>query len=474
MKELFDFLEENGLGGDRGLRRAESLTRETLAKLFAAYRALALKRPLMHIAELGEIDLFPDTWSEPLRVRSVLQLALYANRISLQDPLLDAEFEFQALDIRPQAVHLAPDPEVRLAAFRAEFISVLRMLNDLRPLIEAGVVHLVSSQLLGSKPGPGAMLADDLYGPTGSGAELLGTSPLSIPDAVAKYCDEKVLVRPARYGPSNKLQVVANEITDPTNLIIVGFDQDPVPKLYHLFDIVVPPEGTPEHEQRAVFMHFDPSGNQKVDPDTFRNWVAGSKQKVVVERLAGLELDLAIASAARAKFLTSLPVSRDLLSLSGKSGASASSAARALVDVELPYFDKTDAKDLVRARQNEPAFEEFRLAFDKAFKEIEGSDTEGLQARADEVARDLLRAPVAKISQEASRLQRNLFVDATLLLGSFTTAILGMDSYLASTGALILATGALQQLVIAKGKQDSIESMPSFFYWEATKRARKR
>ncbi len=71
--------------------------------------------------------------------------------------------------------------------------------------------------------------------------------------------------------------------------------------------------------------------------------------------------------------------------------------------MDLPFFDNIDFESIAKARKNELAFEEFRVAMDKAIRDIPSEDNpEVFQRRLDELSHDRLYLPLLRIRTYAS------------------------------------------------------------------------
>jgi hypothetical protein len=219
--------------------------------------------------------------------------------------------------------------------------------------------------------------------------------------------------------------------------------------------------------------HFDLEHKESVDPSLFENWVEVKKYEVVSEVLDRLQEDLILANLARAKFVTDLESSRDLASTSlGRSSPSTNDkVVTALLKLDLPYFDNADFASIAKARQNEVAFEEFRSAMNKAFKEIETSPrSEEFQDRVTEVYQDLLISPLTKIDREMKILKRNLFLSSAILLGSLAATFVTQGNNLVTAAAIYAATEVAKMYKLEKAEEDKVKQLPSFFYWELTRK----
>jgi hypothetical protein len=228
-----------------------------------------------------------------------------------------------------------------------------------------------------------------------------------------------------------------------------------------------------DHEMRLQ-MAFDPQRKDPIDSRTFENWVEGSKYKTVVDILNRLQHDLTLASLARAKFITDLSSSRDLALTDLKPTKSGTSdkVVTALLELELPYFENADFASIAKARQNEAAFEEFRSAMNKAFKEIESLPrTEEFQERITEVYRDLLVTPIVRIERQMGILKRNLFLSGAILLGSLAATFVTEGETLLTVATIYAATEYAKVYKQVKAEEDKVRQLPSFFYWELARKS---
>ncbi len=366
-----------------------------------------------------------------------------------------------------------PDRDERVAHFRYELAREVAQVLALQPLIDAGIVHITPSEIIQNTKEPGKIYVDDLYGSEASVNDVLGERKTlaQLPAEIAQYSQNHLRVLPAKYVNKEPI-VLTGEPLAPRNMIAVGFPDD-TPKFYQLFSFLPEPDGS-DAEMR-VQMHFDIDSKESVNPIMFENWVNGSKFELVSEILSRLQNDLVIASMARAKFITDLGSSRDLATLSLTPGPvdAADRVTSALLKIDLPFFEGADFASIARARRNEAAFMEFVTAMDKAFSEIEAlPDSPEFQNRVNDIYRDLLIRPLADISRQMNILKRNLFLDALILVGSLAATFITQGNTLVTAAAILASTKMAEMYKQDKAKEDEIKQFPSFFYWEATQRAK--
>jgi hypothetical protein len=458
-------------------RRLAKLSEAKLSRFLESYLEIADKRPLAIRAPVGATDVYPDSWATPMPLDIIRQLAIYANRIYVHDPLIELAEEWEHLDVAPPHVAIKHSSrEERIAYYRAMLASAIEKILELQPLAEAGIIHLTPTELVQFKREIGALYADDIYGPEGSLVDVLGfrEGPPELPPRFIEYCDRYLMVSPAKFVDGEPRILESGTLSPQNNMIVVQFADDPSFSYYLFSDITVPPEAS-EAGEMIFIQSFDLEGRQPVDPRTFRHWVEDSKRKTAIERMARLEQDLLLAAVARATFITNLPVSRDLaqLDLSPITGDRGVDVITALLRLDLPFFENVSLSDIVKARRNEAVFEEFGIALDKAFKEIDAlPDSPEFQKAVDEVCRDLLLLPLARIEQQMKVLRRNLFLDAAVLVGSLVSTIITQGNTLVSAAAIYATTKALEMYKRDKAEEDKIRQLPSFFYWKVTRKGR--
>ena len=91
------------------------------------------------------------------------------------------------------------------------------------------------------------------------------------------------------------------------------------------------------------------------------------------------------------------------------------------------------------------------------------------QKRVEDVCRDLLVAPLARIDQKMKNLRRNFFVDAAILVGSLASTMVTHGHTLVTAAAIVAASQAMTHYRQEKTEPDQIRQHPSFFYWEVTR-----
>lgn len=474
MDNLFALLDSFGLTDPATLGgRLKDWGDEEFRKFFDTYAESARSQPLIVRSGLGSTEVFPDSATGAVPLALIRQLCVYVSRFYIHDPILSLGDEHLTLHSNFERVAKTNSKERRIDEFRGEFARTISSLLPIRPLVEAGVVHVSPTSLLRERPEPGAIYATDMYGPGGrlhAGGEIRSAT-LELPASLSGYVNDHLVVLPVRFERGRPI-VIVNEELKPTNSIAVQFEDGVSPMIYCLSNVSV----KSEQKDRATLemrFSFDPS-DQDIDPDTFRQWVLGESQKYVSRRLSDLNDDLYMASLAGAHFLTSAPSSCALATVDLSDEPSPHPILDALLKLELPFLSGVTIDELAKARQNEAAFNDFRVALDKALKQIESLSGEERRRRLDEIVRDIIHAPLSRLDRRMHSLNRDVFIDATLALGTLVTNYISGGSTLLTLAFLAASAKALESYKKGKSEQDRLREHPSLFYWELTKAARAR
>jgi hypothetical protein len=403
---------------------------------------------------------------------SLRQLCVYVNRFYIHDPILSLEDDFLTLDMNFERVIRTRDRKERISQFRNEFRRKLASLLVLRPLAEADILHVTPTSLARPKREAGAVYGSDLYGPRGRyrGEGSMELPVLELAPGLAEYVNEHLEILPIKVE-KGKPFTVDTEAQGPTNSILINFDDEAVPMIFFFSNVSL----NEKKGKNALEMRFlYDASQQKIDPETFRNWVLGESQNYVKRRLSDLHSDLYLANLAGAHFLTTIRSSKDLATASLSKSNSSNAVLNTLLKMELPFLSGVTLQDLANARENEAAFNDFRVALDKAFKEIESIGIEERQRRLDEIVRDLILAPLARLDKRMNSLNRDVYIDAALAVGTFVATFVSGGNTLLTVASIAAAAKVLESYKKDKGDQDKIREHPSLFYWEATRAARKR
>lgn len=469
--QIYEHFSAYGLA-ERGTvaKRLAQLAQDELAQFLAIYKRQAEFRWLAKRALAGNTDIFPDSWDTAMNLDVVKQLAIYANRVYLHDRLLELACGWPGREYKLSSLLQFSSPQERERHALLEVAKAIEEMLALRPLVEAGIVYFTPTYLVQDHRDPRGVYLDNFYGDEGSAEALFGEeTPFEIPPAFRTYMRKHFHVIPARWENGRHL-LSTSQVLSPRRMIALYFDGDLSPHIELLGHV-----SASDQEEGVIQMHYPFDEQTPPDEVLFWNWVEGTKRKVMTERLKRLQLDCEIAAVAGAKFLTSLPASRDLATLStGEQVDKGTDPVTALLRMELPYFDRASFGSIAQARRNEVAFEDFRSAFNQAMREINQlSSPQEVQARIDELSRDLLRVPLARIDQCMKQLRPALFPGAAILAGTLLSTLLLQGSPLLAGGTILGGTiwGGTEVLKGRVARQEHLaraKELPSFFYWELT------
>jgi hypothetical protein len=468
---IYDHFSAYGLA-QRGTvaKRLAQFAPDELAQFLAIYKRQAELRWLATRALVGDTDIYPDSWDTAMDLDVIKQLAIYANRVYLHDRLLELACGWPGREYELSSLLQFSSSQERERHALLEVAEAIEEMLTLRPLVEAEIVYFTPTYLIQDHRDPRDVYLDNFYGDEGSAEALFGQEkPFELPPAFRAYMREHFHVVPAS-RENGRHMLSTSRVLAPRRMIALYFDGDPSPHIELLGHV-----SASDQEEGVIHMHYPLDGQTPPDEALFWNWVEGTKRKVITERVKRLQLDCALASAAGAKLLTSLSASRDLVTLNtGEQTGKSTDPLVALLRMELPYFDRASFDSIARARQNEVAFEDFRSAFNQAMREINQlSSPQEVQARIDELSRDLLRIPLARIDQCMKQLRPTLFPGAAILAGTLLSTLLLQGSPLLAGGTILGGTiwggtEVLKARVAREAQLARAKELPSFFYWELT------
>lgn len=474
MKDLYEHLRSFGLYKKRDIaRRLHKFPRKKIDQFFNVYLESVQNRAFQ-VAEPWVTDIYPDSWRGNYSISLIRQLALYANRIYIHDPLGVMYLDWLALDINPANIVLYKSEEDRLRLYASQLAKVIEILLEIEPLVKAGIVHIPPTEFFHNPRHPGMIYADDMYGvdpiPLQEVEEDNNEAFLIAQD----YLTNNIIAHPAKYI-DNQLVVLEEPLITPCRIIGLEFSDKSPMKVYH-FGNIQDFQENPETGQSTFNVVYDIHGNIPIDEDLFRNWVSGSSKKFARERLQRLVTDINIAARSQAVFLTNLPLTRDLLlsNIDEEYKIREDKITKAALNLRLPFFERVSFEDIVRARKNDLAFSEFREALEKAFAQIgDIADENDLQEKIDEVVRDVLYLPLKKIDNQVESFKRSLALDSAILLGTLSTTIFTGLNPLSITASALAAGKALETYKKNKEEEDKLKQLPSFFYWDLTRNTRR-
>jgi hypothetical protein len=474
MDDLYGLLDSFGLNDSAGLeKRLADWEDEEFERFFQVYDEAARSRALVYIPKATSTSIFADSVAGKVPSSLLRQLCIYADRFYIHDPILPLQDSFRRLDSEFPRIISSQSHKGRLARFRDEVRKDIKSILEVRPLADAGILHITPSALLRSRSAPGAIYASEFYGPKGqfSVGDDIQSPAAEYPPALGRYVNDHLVVTGFRFDKKG-VPIIENQLSGPTNSIAIRFDDGVSPSIYCLADVQPGGASTESHYHFRMYYDYTQT-NSPPDKPTFYHWMVGESRKYVRGRMQDLETDLTLASLAEAHFLTPFQSSRDLATINLSKEPTSNPVLSTLLKVNLPYLSGVSLQDLANARANEAAFNDFRMALDKAFSKIESFSEEQRHLETDRIIRDLLDAPLGRLDKQLKALANHTGIQAVLLLGSLAaTTISGLVPVTtALLGAAAVAAAAYRK---EKGEQEKLKEHPSFFYWDVTKNARNR
>jgi len=280
MDNPFLLLDSFGLSNQSTIvERLSAWGEEEFERFFDAYSQSALTRRLIVPSGLGSTEVFPDSASGTVPLGLIRQLCVYVSRFYIHDPILALRGEHLTLHTSFERVARTNSREQRLADFRGEVGRTISEVLPIRPLVEAGVVHMSPTAFAREQPEPGAIYASDMYGPGGQlqvGGEIASPS-LELPPGLMDYINDHLVILPVRFEKGRTIAIL-NEELNPTNSIAVQFEDGVSPMISCLSNVSV---GKEKRGKATLMMRFAfNSSDQDIDPDTFRQWVLGESRRV--------------------------------------------------------------------------------------------------------------------------------------------------------------------------------------------------
>lgn len=473
MIPLFNFLRQYKFHQQSDLiNQLQKCSSQRLTRFAERYYELTSKQPSLNVSNLGLTDIYPDSSIDEVPRNLIKQFSIYAKRIYIHDPLLKVVVQW--LDKGTGNPYFRQSTEHRLNNYKRDLHNAILYLLYLRPLIENEIIFLVSSNITPPNK-DGSIYASDFYSPDGrldqpTYVESLPASMLEIVDQRLKVYKGQVENGEIVLDESQPINLF-DESLKPTDKICFMFLNDEIYWSYHLSTKL-----TVDKETRKIRMFLDSRDGVTVNEQMFRHWVEDKKRQVVNMRVGKLMADIVNSQSLGATFITNSIVSRDL-ALTNYSDVAIPGVKtlQTLGQVNLPYFENASLESIVEARQNEASFIEFGSVLEKAFQQIDTTKPES-QIQAQELIKDIITSPLARIDEQMKSLQKTIFRDSGLLtVGTLLGSIALAGKSFHEAAAILAATGgfyALDRLRKNREERLSIAREPAFFYWQATRKGK--
>lgn len=283
----------------------------------------------------------------------------------------------------------------------ASYRGLLADLLDLRPLVEAGIVIPVFTDLAAAF--------------IGTGIDQMTAVDLARPDYVA-WAERQVMLE----GPTAREAAFVHVVDDyrHDDLIYLHGVEDPA-NADQATGGTLPSRG-------SLLGHYEPGFD-------YRPWLATVRRQAVAQLTKSLDADLAVSTAYGADLFTSSPFrARALRHLRGTPSSASTHDISGAAWADVPWLPNAPASVLMQIASSEPRVEELRRATATALRAVESGDVAGGARAVTEVAADLKAA--------ASRLRRDLLRSRSLDL-ALPTGV--------ATGSVLVAGTLSPQLLLS-------------------------
>lgn len=469
MKTIYQFLRQYNIGDPQKTNDVLKIFSDRRLTQFAErYIEFANSIPLPKRADLGMVDLYPDSASSPIPIDLIKHFAIYVKKLYIHDPILNLSMQWIRRNFAIPYMHMKESE--RSESFKQDLSRTIQYILYLRPLIESNIIVLTPLAIDTNIDDVKNIYIKDFYSPTGKLVE----DNFVIPQPLMEYCQGSLK---GYYGRIENGQLVptSDEIDLQTNplptsdKICLHFGDDPYFWPFHIstrMEVV-------DEEQHRVRMFLDFRDDVSIDEDMFINWVNDKRKDVIKKRINGLTTDITYSEMLGATYITNLRVSHDLAiaDMDSKQGK----VLTALMNLDLPYFENASPESIAQARKHEGNFTEFVTLLEQNFGNLEiNAQSPDYQQRIDEMGKDVFSAPIIKIEQKMKELKGNIFRDSGLLtlgtlMATFTLFGLNLHTQAITTflGGTTLSMGKIRK---NREERQKIQEMPAFFYWDTTRK----
>lgn len=267
--------------------------------------------------------------------------------------------------------------------------------------------------------------------------QFLGKGPTDISKGIYPKLKEiisrYVQVYPLRLMPDGSLTAHFDKFDLAHNIISISFRDDPHylgHSTYQLFEI----DASTMKEDGTVGMFLPILEPGKINRSKYENWRNDSIYKVALKRIDKLEHGLSFSNLMETVYFTESPFEWDALnSLSKGTIDEEAKLAQVMGRLEIPFLENVRLESIVKLRENEESFHNFRQLMKGACKEIEECSSQNIQSKARQIEKEVLRPELLKIQEDYKAI-----VNKYLALASVEAAALTLS---ASTGPISLAAG---------------------------------
>jgi hypothetical protein len=447
---IYDYLQNSVFFSEHELDSAfASLSDNELTKELDRYREFILTSEGALQDEATELNgafkVF--TAMHEIDLHLLRQCAWYVHHFIVDDPL----FRLTAPKSNAQApleamLGLRPSPSID----REQVVDVLVKLKALVPMITANYVKLLPVSRLFEPP----RQLPITYSSTGFADALPA-------DLMAWFC-ERATVLPVRTHERGLIVPSTEHALEPTRMIAIEFGRDKAdyPFIYQLLEQEIVDVDEATHIARFVMT----LPNEPPDKERFDAWVLQSVHQSARAIYMRLLHENALAANLQAEYLTQSSFAAQVMSRGSSPDISiARHTANTLMTLNLAFAEDTDPETLMRVRQDDgEAFENFRVALEKHFREIQlEPDPSKASMKAQHAVHELEAVQLSAVAQQIRDLQRRATIEGAIGAAGLTASFL--------TGGLSLIATAV---AAARGLQSwneyrtQVRHHPAFFLWK--------
>lgn len=449
---IYDFLTESFLFDQHSIDTHFSRFADAeIEKMLANYREFVLNNLGAINAEVAsdkdDLSIQTESFNTFLPSENLLkQFSLYMDKVIINDPL----FELTRIESEQSQVASQYLGREDRGIDREKLIRAIDYMRTATPMVAGQFAKFIPMSYIHEPPSETPIYYSENYF-----ADVL-------PKDLLEWFRKRVQLRPLHKG--NNYWYSTNEnLSKPYRSIVIDFKSHSSPGfIYFLFDIEVVSYNDSTRE--AQFRQWLP--DEPPEQSRFEAWIFQSINRSAERFYKSLISELKISISFGSIYLTTSPFTSKLLNLNLASKHHfETDIANLVLNLEIPIVKEASAQALMRVRQDEIVFNNFRTELARQLKELRLiQDPVTLKKELENVSHELTRVQLNQINSKLSNIKKAAFGDSVILLGSLATTII-------TSGWSLL--GALAAL--AKGYKDynkylsEIKQNPCYFLWKLNK-----
>ena len=450
---IYDFLTESFLFDQYSIDTHFSKFADAeIEKMLASYREFVLNNLETVSAEVAsdkdDLSIQTESFNTFLPPENLLkQLSLYMDKVLINDPL----FELTRIESEQSQVFSQYLGMKDTGIDREKLIRAIDYMKVATPMVAAQFAKFIPMSYIHELPSKTPIYYSENYFADVLPKDLLGW--------FRKYAQ----VRPLHKG--NNYWYSTNEnLSEPCRSIVIEFEGHSSPgPIYFLFDTEVVFHNDSTRE--AQFGQWLP--DEPPEQSMFEAWVFQSINRAAERFYKSLISELKISISFGSIYLTTSPFTSKLLNLNLASKHHfETDIANLVLDLEIPIVKEASAQALMRVRQDEIVFNNFRTELARQLKKLRLiQDHVTLKKELENVSHEITGVQLNQINNKLNNIKKAVFGDSVILLASLATTII-------TSGWSLL--GALAAL--AKGYRDynkylsEVKQNPCYFLWKLSKK----